>query len=254
MPQGKIVDYLRSQSESEVKESIPVEVKEASDIKPKEISSEPEKVITKDETQRKYESTVDLENSAEIISKSAYSNLDGAEENQHSSLSVKEGIIDIQGNERYIPLEDNLTIFKGDSSFDEKCFKGKLYFTLVGVKDLEKSDYIGKSDPYALIYYKEEVFKSETISNNLNPVWNLAITIDIDLIENDELNIKIFDEDYDIDDSLGSVSLRVKDLIACKDIELQSSKLEESKSGEIIFSSYSEPERVEFKRQIGLVA
>ena len=182
MPQGKIVDYLRSQSESEVKESIPVEVKEASDIKPKEISSEPEKVITKDEIQRKYESTVDLENSAEIISKSAYSNLDGAEENQHSSLSVKEGIIDIQGNERYIPLEDNLTIFKGDSSFDEKCFKGKLYFTLVGVKDLDKSDYIGKSDPYALIYYKEEVFKSETISNNLNPVWNLAITIDIILL------------------------------------------------------------------------
>ena len=88
-----------------------------------------------------------------------------------------------KGNERYIPLEDNLTIFKGDSSFDEKCFKGKLYFTLVGVKDLDKSDYIGKSDPYALIYYKEEVFKSETISNNLNPVWNLAITIDIILLK-----------------------------------------------------------------------
>merc|ERR1712142_1191389 len=63
-PQGKIVDYLRSQSEREVKESIPVEVKEASDIKPKEISSEPEKVITKDEIevqQTESESTVDSE-------------------------------------------------------------------------------------------------------------------------------------------------------------------------------------------------
>merc|ERR1712083_470120 len=60
--QGKIVDYLRSQSEGGVKESIPVEVKEASDIKPKEISSGPEKVITKDEIevqQTKSESTVD---------------------------------------------------------------------------------------------------------------------------------------------------------------------------------------------------
>merc|ERR1711872_803995 len=60
--QGKIVDYLRSQSESEVKESIPVEDKEASDIKPKDISSEPEKVITKDEIevqQTESESTVD---------------------------------------------------------------------------------------------------------------------------------------------------------------------------------------------------
>merc|ERR1711915_801360 len=62
VPQGNIVDYIRSQSESEVKESIPVEVKEASDIKPKEISSGPEKVITKDEIevqQTKSESTVD---------------------------------------------------------------------------------------------------------------------------------------------------------------------------------------------------
>merc|ERR1711872_1171993 len=64
VPQGKIVDYLRSQSESEVKESIPVEVKEASDIEPKEISSEPEKVITKDEIevqQTESESTVNSE-------------------------------------------------------------------------------------------------------------------------------------------------------------------------------------------------
>merc|ERR1711915_1015845 len=64
VPQGKIVDYLRSQSESEVKESIPVEVKEAYDIKPKEISTGPEKVITKDEIevqQTKSESTVDSE-------------------------------------------------------------------------------------------------------------------------------------------------------------------------------------------------
>merc|ERR1712083_1198665 len=62
--QGKIVDYLRSQSEGGVKESIPVEVKEASDIKPKEISSGPEKVITKDEIevqQTKSESTMDSE-------------------------------------------------------------------------------------------------------------------------------------------------------------------------------------------------
>merc|ERR1712083_491360 len=52
------------QSESEIKESIPVEVKEASDIKPKEISSGPEKVITKDEIevqQTKSDSTVDSE-------------------------------------------------------------------------------------------------------------------------------------------------------------------------------------------------
>merc|ERR1711915_1076329 len=64
LPQGKIVDYLRSQSESEVKESIPVEVKESFDIKPKDISSGPEKVITKDEIevqQTKSESTVDSE-------------------------------------------------------------------------------------------------------------------------------------------------------------------------------------------------
>merc|ERR1711915_661653 len=68
VPQGKIVDFIRIQSQREVKKSIPVEVKEASDIKTKK-----------------------------IISKSANLNLEeveSAEENQHSSLSVEEGIID----------------------------------------------------------------------------------------------------------------------------------------------------------------
>ena len=40
-------------------------------------------------------------------------------------------------------------------SENEKC---TLQFTVVKAKDLEKADYIGKSDPYIVATYKEDLY------------------------------------------------------------------------------------------------
>merc|ERR1719186_1237737 len=114
---------------------------------------------------------------------------------------------------------------------------GNLLFTLVGAKDLEKSDYIGKSDPYAVVKYKEEKFKSKTVNNDQNPVWNFSLTFKN--IESDPgvIDIQVFDEDYYKDEELGKTTIRVKDLIDCQTIDGKWVKLEDCKSGEVQFSS-----------------
>ena len=52
-----------------------------------------------------------------------------------------------------------------------------------GANNLDKKDVIGKSDPYFTLSRQSDggnfvkIFKSEVISNNLNPVWKkLVIT------------------------------------------------------------------------------
>eukprot|EP00092_Neocalanus_flemingeri_P079432 GFUD01098953.1.p1 GENE.GFUD01098953.1~~GFUD01098953.1.p1 ORF type:complete len:2477 (-),score=634.93 GFUD01098953.1:598-7686(-) len=123
----------------------------------------------------------------------------------------------------------------------KKAETGNLIFTLVGAKNLVKSDYFGKSDPYAVVQYKEEIFKSKTINNDLNPVWNFLLTFKIIEADTDVIHIQVFDEDYDQDDELGKTTIRVKDLIDCKTIDDRWVKLEDCKSGEIQFSSKYSP-------------
>ena len=117
-----------------------------------------------------------------------------------------------------------------------KC--GRLDFKLIGAKNLENADYIGKSDPYALVEYKKEEYKTKTISNNLNPVWNMSLVFNVEVDDPGEINIKVFDEDYNGDDEIGKTSIKVAELIASKTIDLKTQKLEECQSGEIHFSSY----------------
>jgi len=124
-----------------------------------------------------------------------------------------------------------------DPSVNTNSQANEILFTLVGAKDLENSDYFGKSDPYVVVHYKEVMFKSQTINNNLNPVWNFSINLEIDLANPGELHIQVFDEDYDSDDKIGKTIINVKDLIDCKSIEGKWVKLEDCKSGEIQFSS-----------------
>eukprot|EP00090_Calanus_glacialis_P004152 TRINITY_DN1306_c0_g1_i7.p1 TRINITY_DN1306_c0_g1~~TRINITY_DN1306_c0_g1_i7.p1 ORF type:complete len:2919 (-),score=679.49 TRINITY_DN1306_c0_g1_i7:1730-9988(-) len=142
-----------------------------------------------------------------------------------------------------IPAEKDLDIMPENNESSKPSLKlvaaneGKLIFTLVGAKDLENSDYIGKSDPYAVVQYKDEIFKSKTISNDLNPVWNLPLELTVTEEDPGEIHIQVFDEDYNGDDELGKTSIKIKDLIASKTIDCKSIKLEDCKSGEIQFSS-----------------
>jgi hypothetical protein len=69
---------------------------------------------------------------------------------------------------------------------------------IVGANNLPKADRMGLSDPYAVVYWKgEEVARTPTISDTLNPKWDrefflFAIPKDLDTME---LRVELYDDD-----------------------------------------------------------
>ena len=116
--------------------------------------------------------------------------------------------------------------------------KISLALTIAKAKDLEKSDYIGKSDPYIVATYGDKVFKSKTVNNDQNPNWNFSIILELEEpLERTEIIVEIFDEDYDEDDRIGEKVFNIQELLSCDKIEDQWVDLDKCKSGEIMFSS-----------------
>ena len=124
--------------------------------------------------------------------------------------------------ERWIPLEncqsgeilvsvsDNREKVGGEteelrSTTERSC----LTFTINKAKDLEKSDFIGKSDPYVVLSYKDKTVKSKTINNNQSPVWNFSLVLEVDHADPGFIEVEIFDEDYTEDDKIGSTTVKV---------------------------------------------
>lgn len=51
--------------------------------------------------------------------------------------------------------------------------QGKLTLTVVKANSLKNMEMIGKSDPYAVVHIRPLFkYKTKTVENNLNPVWN----------------------------------------------------------------------------------
>ena len=116
--------------------------------------------------------------------------------------------------------------------------KISLALTIAKAKDLEKSDYIGKSDPYIVATYGDKVFKSKTINNDQNPNWNFKIILELEEpLDNEDIIVEIYDEDYDEDDRIGEKVFKIHDLLSCDKIEDQWVELDNCKSGEIMFST-----------------
>lgn len=85
--------------------------------------------------------------------------------------------------------------------------------------DLKNLDTIGKSDPYAKIYFtdfegnKIHYFKTPTIQEQLNPVWNCE-DITIHYFPGMALLVKIFDEDPGRDELEGIIKIPLYDLFS----------------------------------------
>ena len=95
------------------------------------------------------------------------------------------------------------------------------------------------SDPYAKIKLGNIKYKTEIISNSLNPEWNTIFIFPIDgNADFKDLNIEIFDHDkFKNDANLGNVVIDVYDLIKnggqMKEIW---SDLQDIKTGKFLFS------------------
>ena len=54
----------------------------------------------------------------------------------------------------------------------------QIIFTLHSARNLADKDFVGKSDPYAILTYGTQEKQTRTIKNNLNPVWDHRVTFD----------------------------------------------------------------------------
>ena len=92
--------------------------------------------------------------------------------------------------------------------------RGHLKIHVYDGKKLKKMDTIGKSDPYMTFHLKDRFdekgkeidkkykAKTQVISNNLSPVWNQDLLLDVPDIKKDVLVINLWDEDIKNDDRM----------------------------------------------------
>ncbi|XP_022890939.1 elicitor-responsive protein 1-like isoform X1 [Olea europaea var. sylvestris] len=94
---------------------------------------------------------------------------------------------------------------------------GIMEVKLVSAKSLKNTDFLGGIDPYVLLQYRKQEFKS-TVAKGTSPVWNekFEFRVDSPLTDDNqyELVLKIMDHDtFSADDYLGQATIYVKDLI-----------------------------------------
>jgi len=98
---------------------------------------------------------------------------------------------------------------------------GRLFIEIVRAKGLYNSDtwVAGKSDPYVLVTLDDqEVGRTQTIADNLDPVWNANFVVDAEHPAT-TLALDVWDEDpYQKDDHLGQTIINVSDIVKDKKI------------------------------------
>ncbi|XP_049608875.1 extended synaptotagmin-1 [Syngnathus scovelli] len=74
----------------------------------------------------------------------------------------------------------------------------------------------GKSDPYVKIRVAGMTFRSHTIKENLNPVWNELYEVILTQLPGQEIQFDLFDKDIDQDDFLGRFKVNLRDIISAQ--------------------------------------
>ncbi|KFD57760.1 hypothetical protein M513_01430, partial [Trichuris suis] len=88
--------------------------------------------------------------------------------------------------------------------------KGVIRVGIIAAKDLENKDTLlkGKSDPYVRTSVGCQIYKTKTIDNDLNPVWNEQFDAIVELSSGQRLEVEVYDEDPGAQDEvLGNVEL-----------------------------------------------
>ncbi|KAF7054637.1 hypothetical protein CFC21_062280 [Triticum aestivum] len=91
---------------------------------------------------------------------------------------------------------------------------GKVTVTVVRGESLKNKEFIGKSDPYVVLFIRP-MFKERTrvIDDNLNPEWNETFELIAEDKETQHIILEVFDEDsLKQDKRLGIVKLPLSDL------------------------------------------
>lgn len=122
-------------------------------------------------------------------------------------------------------------------------------------KDLSVKDFNGTSDPYVKVLYgSEEKYTTNTITKNLNPVWNERFTIFIDDLHT-PVYFYIFDHDrIGRDEAMGTAKLDLSRVPLNKDyatiLELEDERRNDGKIGILKISINIAPKTVEFRDEV----
>lgn len=80
--------------------------------------------------------------------------------------------------------------------------------TIVEAKLTRDTEFFGKMDPFAVIEYRQDRFKTVVKQNaGKTPKWDQTFELDIKYI-GDDMWVKIFDEDITDNDAVGAVQLK----------------------------------------------
>ncbi|KAL4319166.1 hypothetical protein GQ457_18G003720 [Hibiscus cannabinus] len=118
------------------------------------------------------------------------------------------------------PVRKIIPILPGDYSDLELKPVGLLEVKLVQARELTNKDFIGKSDPYAVLFVRplpDRTKKSKTINNELNPIWNEHFEFIVEDATTQHLVVRIYDDD----------GVQASELIGCAQVLL--SELEPGK-------------------------
>ncbi|XP_022148252.1 synaptotagmin-5 [Momordica charantia] len=102
--------------------------------------------------------------------------------------------------------------------------QGKLTLTVLKANSLKNMEMIGKSDPYAVVHIRPLFkYKTKTVENNLNPVWNEEFELIVEDKETQSVILEVYDQDIGQDKQLGIAKLPLIDLRGevTKEIELR---------------------------------
>ncbi len=102
--------------------------------------------------------------------------------------------------------------------------KGLLLVHLHSASNLNAKDFMGKSDPYAVLSVGPSAHRSKTLPQTLDPVWDERFFLFVRDASKERLLVKVNDDDFvGEDDPLGSTMLGLGDVVdgKVKDLELE---------------------------------
>merc|ERR1712128_21799 len=114
---------------------------------------------------------------------------------------------------------------------------GQVTLTVHQARQVENKGLLGKADPYVVVRVGDTKYRSETAKNNLNPEWNFVTNFDVTENSENQVIVEMYDDDFGKDDSLGTTSLDLRNLIAQQEYHNQWVPLKNCKSGEILISA-----------------
>merc|ERR1712223_23371 len=135
----------------------------------------------------------------------------------------------------YSDVDEKEDVRPSDSD-KEELEPGMIQIVVHKAADLVNQEIMGKSDPYVIIKFRGQEFRSHTVRNTINPEWNFSTDLVISEIFDSNINIEVFDDDSGLDSCEGILVLSLHDAIKRSSEEGRWYSLTNCKHGRIFVS------------------